>query len=117
MSNPYKTMPFSIASGGTESTPILIGTETGASLTIARIDIDGALTAQVAWLSDAASASETYKNLYDENGVLLSFTIGGNRGHRMRMSDYAIVKPALKINLTGAASGAVTGKIYYRVAE
>lgn len=117
MSNPYKTMPFTIASGATESSPILIGTETGASLTIARIDVTGALTGQTAWLSDAESASGTYKSVYDENGVLLSFNIAGDRGHRVRMSDWAIVKPALKINLTGAASGAVTGKIYYRVAE
>lgn len=114
MATPYKTKTFTIASGATESSAILLLNEGEAGLTIHRIDIDGALTAQVAWLTDAESATGTYKDVYDENGVRLTFTIGGNRGHRIKMTDWAVVKPAMKVNLTSGASGAVTGKIYYR---
>lgn len=117
MATPYKTKTFTIASGATESSAVLLLGEGEAGLTIHRIDIDGALTSQVAWLTDCETATGTYKDVYDEFGTRLTFTIGGNRGHRIKMSDWAIVKPAMKVNLTGAASGAVTGKIYYRVAQ
>lgn len=114
MATPYKTKTFTIASGATVSSEVLLLSEGNAYLTIHRIDIDGALTSQVAWLTDCEDAGGTYKDVYDENGTRLTFTIGGNRGHRIRMTDWAIVKPAMKINLTSGASGAVTGKIYYR---
>lgn len=114
MATPYKVKTFTIASAATESSEILLLNDGNANLTVHRIDIDGALTGQTAWLADCDTQGGTYKDVYDENGVKLSFAIAGNRGHRVRMADWAIVKPAMKVMLTSAASGAVTGKVYYR---
>jgi len=116
MATPYKRKDFTIASGATESSVILHG-DLHKAIAIARIDITGALTAQTAWIESALSASGTYKKIYDEYGTQLTFNIAGDRLIRMKLSDYAVVFPAHKIVLTGAASGAVTGSIYYREVE
>jgi len=116
MATPYKVKSFTIANGATESS-VILHDETHKALAIARIDITGALTAQTAWIESALSASSTYKKSYDEYGTQLTFNIAGDRLIRMKLSDYAVVFPAHKIVLTGAASGAVTGSIYYREVE
>jgi hypothetical protein len=115
MANPYKVLPFTIASGATESSVILLNDD-GPRLAISRIDITGALTAQTAWLEDSMDVAGTHKALYDENGVKLTFVIGGDRAIRLRPSDYTICKASTKVVLTGAASGAVSGKIFFREA-
>lgn len=114
MKSPYIKLPFTIANGATASSEITPTVGRGSDLAIARVEIIGTLTANTGFIEESDSSGGTFVKTYDVYGTQQTFAIAGDRMHQLKLQDYAVMRPVIRVGLSAAASGAVTGYVYLR---
>ena len=110
----YIVKTFTIGSAATESSVFNVIDEHDETLALCAIEIIGTLTANTANIQTSEKSTSGFTDRYDQFGSKLTFSVATDRTVVLRPADYAVFKPYMKIALSAGASGAVTGRAYFR---